>query len=139
MIDSDSDSDDSGSEFFGSSKLHRTGSSGSSSCSDSDTVSQESELGLVQHLQQQIQQRNAPSSASVAATRLPIVMKMATPTPQVAADVTQPPVQLVGYAVPTSERDPEGPPHICAKCKLPIAIYGKLVSLQSLMFDVLKR
>ena len=30
------------------------------------------------------------------------------------------------FAFPASKRDPEGPPHICPKCKNPIAIYAKL-------------
>ena len=150
MFDSDSDSD-SGSEFFGSNRLRRSSSSGSVS-SESDTESQDADMGLLRQLQQQEQQRAAAQNSAAAAGRRPILIRMASataPFQQMQAPVPMPvpaatptrggarsllpapvvpqPAQLVGYAVPAIERDPEGPPHVCYKCKLPIAIYGKLV------------
>lgn len=153
MFDASDSDDDSGSEFFGPRRGARAQSS-SSSGSESETEAPDAGGGLLAQVQQQRAQRSALAAAGAGAKR-PIVMRMAPLPPALAPAALQPPckqahtgpallplppqvpqmpqmpqmpaVQLVGRGAPATERDPEGPPHICFSCNLPIAIYGKLV------------
>lgn len=157
MFDGSDSDDDSGSEFFGSRRGAR-GQSSSSSGSESEGDSQDAGGGLLAQMQQQRAQRSALAAAGA---KRPIVMRMAPlppalapaapasgplppPCKQAHALLPPPPlfpqpvpraqVPLVGRGAPATERDPEGPPHVCFGCNLPIAIYGKLVCLHTCIF-----
>ena len=160
---SDSDGEDSGSEFFGHDREDSSTSLGSSSGSESDADTQEESGGL---LTQQLRQRSQAASALTGMKR-PITMV----TAPAAMNVGQPPLKgskpsllpppsapmiarppgvgnapvgvqpgpmYIGHAISSRDRDPEGPPHICYKCNTPIAIYGKLVSCHQKFLMFLK-
>ena len=148
MFDASDSDDDSGSEFFG----PRGGGRAASSSSSGSESEGETGGGLLAQVQAQRAQRSALAAAGAGAKR-PIVMRMAPLPPALAPAAlpppckqphaapallplppgglplsrVPPPVPLVGRGAPATERDPEGPPHVCFACNLPIAIYGKLV------------
>ena len=146
----DSDGEDSGSEFFDHGRKRSHSLSGSSSGSESDAEIEDGGL-LARQLREQ-----AHNASAAMAVRRPITMVMASapvdtiqppaksskpsllppppgPMIQRPLNVVEGPLQmkqgavLLGHAVSARDRDPEGPPHICFQCNMPIAIYGKLV------------